>query len=373
MSGPVLHVDTRAVAANVTTMRGPRGTPLMAVVKADGFGLGARTVAGAALGAGAVRLGTATLAEAYEVADLGAPVLAWLSSPDELAEARPTLAAGGVEVAVGSFDHLTALASARPRGAVRIHLFLDTGMSRDGCAPEEWSALCARARTAERAGRVEVVGVMGHLGCGDEPAAECHRAAVQRFNRALRIARAVGLRPQVVHLAATSAALYAPATHHSLLRTGAGLVGIDPSGRGALRATATLQAPLVQVRRVRAGNLVGYGHGHRAGADTWLGLLPLGYADGLPRAASDRAEVLVDGRRCPVSGLISMDQTVVDLGPAPVPVGTTATIFGPGDAGEPTLEDWAAWSGTIAHEVLTGIGRRVARTAITAADVRSAA
>lgn len=373
-TGPRLVVDPAAVMSNVAALRGPAGTPLMAVVKADGFGLGARTVATAALAAGASRLGTATWDEAVEVADLGVPVLSWLNAPDRLAEVRDVLTSDApLEVAVGSFEHLAALtrpvAAAGRRRAARVHLFVDTGMSRDGCPPADWAALCHRARTAVRAGLVEVVGVMGHLGCGDEPEAACHLAAVDVFARALRTARALGLRPSVVHLAATAAALSAPGTHHGLLRTGAGLVGIDPTGSGALRPAARLEAPLVQVRRARAGSLVGYGHDHVLERDTWLGLLPLGYADGLPRAASGRAEVLVEGRRRPLVGLVSMDQSVVDLGDDPVATGTWATVFGDGSGGEPTPGDWARWSGTIEHEVLTGVGRRVARTTRTGARV----
>lgn len=139
------------------------------------------------------------------------------------------------------------------------------------------------------------------------------------------------------------------------------MVGIDPSRTVRLRPALTLTAPVVTVRRVRAGTQVGYGHGWTAPAATHLALLPLGYADGLPRAASGRAEVLVRGRRRPLVGMISMDQAVVDLGADPVPPGETVTVFGPGDDGEPTAADWAAWAGTIEHEIVTGIGTRVTR------------
>jgi alanine racemase len=154
-------------------------------------------------------------------------------------------------------------------------------------------------------------------------------------------------------------------------RVGAGLVGIDPSGTTALRPAMTLTAPLVAVRRVRAGTPVGYGHDHLTTAPTYLGLVPLGYADGLPRAASGAAEMLVRGRRVPVAGLISMDQTVVDLGCSGAEVGDPVTVFGPGVAGEPTVADWAGWSGTLPHEIVTGIGGRVPRRSLPAAHLRS--
>ena len=177
----------------------------------------------------------------------------------------------------------------------------------------------------------------------------------------MQTARTAGLRPAVRHLAATAAALTDPRTHHTLCRIGAGLAGIDPSRTTRLHPALTLTAPVVAVRRVRAGRPVGYGHSWIAPADTNLGLLPVGYADGLPRAASGHAEVMVRGRRCPVAGLISMDQTVVDLGSQQVHPGEIATVFGPGTSGEPTVADWAAWAGTIEHEIVTGIGARVHR------------
>ena len=180
-----------------------------------------------------------------------------------------------------------------------------------------------------------------------------------------------GLRPARHHLAATAATLTDPRTHHDLCRIGAGLAGIDPSGTARLHPALTLTAPVVAVRRVRAGRSVGYGHSWAAPAATTLGLLAVGYADGLPRAASGRAEIMVRGHRCRVAGLISMDQTVIDLGDQPVDPGEVATVFGPGTAGEPTVADWARWAGTIEHEIVTGIGGRVHRQ-VTGADGRSA-
>jgi alanine racemase len=141
----------------------------------------------------------------------------------------------------------------------------------------------------------------------------------------------------------------------------AGLVGIGPSGTTRLHPALTLTAPVVAVRRVRAGSPVGYGHSWAAPADTTLGLLPVGYADGLPRAASGHAEVMMLGHRCPVAGLISMDQTVIDLRSQQIHPGEAAVVFGPGSSGEPTVADWAAWAGTIEHEIVTGIGARVRR------------
>lgn len=362
MSGPLLTVSTTAIAANARRLRGTQ--ELIAVVKADGFGLGAGTVASAARSGGAALLGVATVDEARALVEAGLaesdlPVLAWLSDPADLGGALP----GVVELAVPSRAHLSALLSA-PSAATprRVHLFVDTGMSRDGCSATEWPALCGAARAAEQRGAIQVVGVMGHLGCS-EPDQLDHTLATRRFRTAVAFAHRFGLRPRYVHLAATAACLAAPDTRHDTVRVGAGLVGIDPTGGRRLDPVAELTAPIVQVRQALAGSLVGYGTGTRLTGPTWLGLLPLGYADGLPRAASGHAEVSVGGRRRRLLGTISMDQAVVDLGSAPVPLGSIATVFGP-EPDAPTLSDWANWAGTIEHEVLTGIGRRVQRRAV---------
>ena len=180
-----------------------------------------------------------------------------------------------------------------------------------------------------------------------------------RFAWGVETARAAGLRPPHRHLAATAATLTDPLSHHTMCRAGAGLVGIDPSGTTELRPALALTVPLVTVRRVHAGTPVGYGHTWVAPQATELGLLPLGYADGLPRSASGRAEVQVRGRRRPLVGRISMDMAVVDLGPDGADTGDLVTVFGPGHDGEPTTAEWAAWAGTIEHEIVTGLGPRV--------------
>lgn len=369
-AAPRLTIDLAAVARNTRTLAGAASGELMAVVKADGFGHGATDVARTALAHGATRLGVTTLAEAEALRDAGlvVPVLSWLNPVDA---DFATAAERDVEVAVPSLAHLAAVAAAP--GRHRIHLHLDAGMARDGADPADWPALCRAARRAETRGEVEVVGVMGHLGCADDPADGCNAVGRTRFAWAVDAAYATGLRPRDRHLAATAATLTDPRSHHTMSRVGAGLVGIDPSGTTALEGAMTLTAPLVQVRRVRPGTPVGYGHTHRTDRTTYLGLVPLGYADGLPRIASNAAQVLVRGTRRPVVGRISMDQLVVDLGDGGADAGECVTLFGPGGAGEPTVDEWAAWAGTIAHEVVTGIGARVPRQARAPRHLRSLA
>nr|WP_174267526.1 alanine racemase [Nocardioides zeae] len=364
---PVLTVDLGAVARNTRALADRAGTAaLMAVVKADGFGLGAPDVARTALAHGATRLGVTSLQEALDLrtAGIGAPLLSWLNAVD--ADWDAALAAD-VDVAVPSRDHLAAVAAAaRATGrTARLHLHLDTGLARDGAEPPAWADLCRAARRAELRGTVRVVGVMGHLARADEPGDPANAIGRARFARGVSVARAAGLRPRLRHLAATAATLVDPASRHTMVRVGAGLAGIDPSGTTTLADPVTLTAPVVSVRRVPAGTPVGYGGTWTAARARRLALLPVGYADGLPRLASGTAEVLLRGRRVPIVGRISMDQVVLDLGPAEttgplatVAPGDVATVIGP--AG-PTVADWAHWSGLLPHEVLTGLGTRPTR------------
>ena len=356
---PVLDLDPAAVAGNVRTIASAATGPVMAVVKADGFGCDASAVARAALAGGAAWLGTATLAEAIALrrAGFGTPLLSWLHAVDEPWEAAVRLR---IDVAVPTIDHLDAIERAALTAGIRarVHLHVDTGMARDGAPWSAWPALVQRAAAAERLGGIEVTGVMGHLPCADDPAHGSTAAGFRTFGAAVDAARSAGLRPAVRHLAATEAALRIPGAGFDLVRAGAGLVGIGPG----LRPAVAFRAPVVLTRRVPAGTPVGYGHTGATTAETVLALLPVGYADGLPRGVADEASVQLGGRRCRLVGRVSMDQVVVDAGPGGVALGDTATVFGPGDAGEPTAADWARWAGTIEHEILTRVGARVLRT-----------
>ncbi|WP_375387659.1 alanine racemase [uncultured Amnibacterium sp.] len=357
-SAPRLVVDRAAIAANVRRAAAVSGSPVLAVVKADGFGAGAVTAARTALAAGATWVGTATLAESVALrrAGVAAPLLCWLLPVD--ADWATALRLR-IDVAIASVPHLRAVAAAGSAAGMRarVHLHVDTGMARDGAAAADLGALVVTAAEAEAAGLIEVVGAMGHLARADEPGDASNAAGIAAFRRALGLIAAAGLRPAVRHLAATEAALRLPAAAFDLVRIGAGLVGIGPGLRPAL----TLTAPVVLTRRVAAGTPVGYGHAARTTSATVLALLPLGYADGLPRRIDAAAGVQLAGRRCAVVGRVSMDQVVVDAGPHGVALGAPATVFGPGDRGEPTAADWARWAGTIEHDVVTGIGTRVSR------------
>jgi alanine racemase len=358
-------VDLDAIRHNVELLSRMARGGLMAVVKADGFGHGAVQVARTALASGATWLGVTSLAEAHELrdADIEAPLLAWMYLPDD--DLWPALQRD-IDLSVSTFEQLQAVtraASVAGRPA-RIHLKVDTGMHRAGADPEGWPALVRRARRLEREGLVDVRGIWSHLARADEP--ECELTALQQraFEAALAIARDGGLDPEVVHLANSAGLLAHPETHYDLVRVGIALYGVEPiPGRAhGLRPAMTLRGRVLQHRRATAGQGVSYGHDYVTDRDTTLALVPLGFADGLPRAASGRAHVQLAGHRHPVAGRIAMDQIVVDAGNDAVSTGDHVVLFGAAERGEPTVADWAAWAGTNPHEILVGIGTRVARS-----------
>lgn len=360
-----LHVDAAAVRANVRTIRSRTSASVMAVVKADGFGLGMVPVARAAVDAGATWLGVTDLADAEILrgAGLAVPILAWLhpGGLDVDLAART-----GTDLALGSLDELHQVAGRgadRARGLepVRVHLHLDTGMARGGVPRAEWPALFRAARRAQDDGAVQVVGLMGHLPEADLGDPERNTDGVRAYESGRRMAAASGLTPVLPHLGATAATLTDTATHYALVRIGAGLAGIDPSGTTPLSGAATLTAPVVHTAAVPAGTAVGYGGTYVTPVATHLSVVGVGYGDGIPRELSPRASVQLGGHWHRVVGRVSMDQVVVDTGPTAFPRGAVATIFGPAGTAAPTVADWARWAGTIPHAVLTGIGSRVRR------------
>ncbi|SOD97636.1 alanine racemase [Blastococcus haudaquaticus] len=357
---PTLQTLPAAVAENLAIVRRRTRARVMAVVKADGYGHGARAVAHAAVEAGADWLGTTDVAEAsaLRAAGLTVPILTWLHPSGVDAE---TAAVDRIDVAVGSVDELEAWLPDACR-SVRVHLNMDTGMAREGCPPPEWEALIARAQQAQRQGRIRVVGLMGHLPSADRARPEANEAAVVQLRRAGRALTAAGFGAPLTHLAATSGTLTDPATHFGMVRVGAGLVGIDPSGTTDLHGASRLTAPIVHRTTAGPGTPVGYDGAFVTTRPTNLGVLPLGYADGIPREIASAASVEIRGRRYPVVGRVSMDQIVIDTGADAFPLGTTATVFGPRGGAAPTVHDWARWAGTIPHTVVTGIGPRVRRT-----------
>jgi alanine racemase len=356
-------IDVSAITANVRHLRRLTDSEVIAVVKADGYGHGAVRSAVAALEGGASRLGVADVAEALALrrAGIDVPLLAWLHAPGaSFVEA----AAHGVELGISSFDQLLAAAAAasadRP---VDVHLKVETGLGRNGVAPADWRTVFAEAARLERIGRLRVVGIFSHLSNASEAD---DRAALQRFHEALGEAAGLGLAPRLRHLAATHAAIALPEARLGCVRLGIGIYGLSPfadrsSGDLGLRPAMTLRAAVAAVRRVPAGQGVSYGYTHRTDGETTLALVPLGYADGVPRAASGRGPVAIGGRRFTVAGRVAMDQFVVDVGDAPAEVGDEVVLFGDPTLGVPAADEWGAASDSINYEIVTRIGPRVAR------------
>ncbi|MEU2022775.1 alanine racemase [Streptomyces sp. NPDC016469] len=363
------EIDLAALRANVRALRArAAGAHLMAVVKADAYGHGAVPCARAAREAGAAWLGTATPQEALALraAGLDGRMLCWLWTPG--GPWREAIEAG-IDVSVSGMWALreaTEAAAAAGRTA-RIHLKADTGLGRAGCQPADWPELVAAARTAERAGTARVTGLWSHFACADEPGHPSITAQLDTFRDMVAYAEKAGVEPEVRHIANSPATLTVPESHFDLVRTGIAMYGISPSpelGTSAdfgLRPVMTLAASVALVKQVPAGHGISYGHHYTTPRETTLALVPLGYADGIPRHASGRGPVLVGGVRRTVAGRIAMDQFVVDLDGDEVAAGSEAVLFGPGDRGEPSAEDWAEAAGTIAYEIVTRIGARVER------------
>ena len=366
------RIDLGAVRDNVAALaaRAAGGAQVMAVVKADGYGHGLLPCARAAVQGGASWLGVAFLEEALALRSDGidVPVLAWLMVPEE--DLAPAVAAG-VDLSVDDLDQLDrVLAAARATGTTaRVQLKIDTGLSRGGATVRDWPDVCAAAAKAEAGGEVSVTGVWSHFAFADGgPDHPVNGAQAGVFAEALAVVDRAGLRPQVRHLANSAATLTAPATHYDLVRPGLACYGLSPvPDLGApadfgLRPAMTLTSTVALVKRVPAGTGVSYLHRHVTAAEATLALVPLGYADGVPRAATGTAEVLLRGRRRTIAGTVCMDQFVLDLGDDTVEAGDEVVLFGPGDDGEPTAQEWASALGTIDYEIVTRIGSRVPRT-----------
>ncbi|HET6636971.1 MAG TPA: alanine racemase [Streptomyces sp.] len=363
------EIDLGALRANVHTLRARAPyAELMAVVKADAYGHGMVPCAQAARAAGATWLGTTTPEEALLLRAAGdtGRVLCWLFTPGgpwrECVEADVDVTASGL----WALREVVAAARACGRTA-RVQLKADTGLGRNGCTPADWPELVAAARAAEADGTVKVTGLWSHFACADEPGHPSIALQLAAFHEALAVAERAGLEPEVRHMANSPATLTLPDAHFDLVRTGVSMYGLSPSpdvGTAAelgLRPVMTLSASLAHVKRVPGGHGVSYGHTYRTPGETTLALVPVGYADGIPRHASDVGPVLVAGKWRTVAGRVAMDQFVVDLGGDAAQVGDEAVLFGPGDRGEPTAEDWARAVGTIGYEIVTRVGARLPR------------
>jgi alanine racemase len=353
------RIDLDRIATNINLLKGAENFPLMAVVKADAYGHGLVEVGLAAEKSGADWLGVALLEEAITLRTHGvrAPILAWLVPPGS--DFRKAVS-HDIDIAVSSIKAFTEVATLP--GKPRIHIEVDTGMSRGGFLGEWKEFLSSDFST------VEIVGIFSHFARADEPAEKQNVEQINRFNQMVSDLASVGIIPEIQHLANSAATLKNSAAHFDLVRTGIAMYGLSPDVKTLgdspslnLMPAMQLRARLHLVKSVPANTPVGYGATAHTSMDTKLGIVAMGYADGIPRIAQG-AGVFIDGLRAPIIGRVSMDQFVVDLGPdSTAQSGDWVIVFGDGSKGEYTADDWGTASKSINYEIVTRIGPRVPR------------
>jgi alanine racemase len=359
-------VDLSAIAHNVKKIKEATATDVLAVVKADAYGHGLIPVAQTAIKSGASMLGVALLEEAITLRDAGitAPILAWLLQPgSDFASAIER----DIDIAVASKAALKEVRQASTTKRARVHIELDTGMTRGGFL-NEFADLTA----ADFEG-VDVVGVFSHFARADEPGEAQNQEQLDRFNLMVAKLESFGFTNLIRHLSNSAASLTMPTARFNMVRLGIAMYGLSPDVKTlgtsqslGLRPAMQLRAALYLVKDVAAGTPVGYGATAVTKTDTRLGVVVMGYGDGIPRIAhggtQDGAGVWVNGKRAPIFGRVSMDQFVVDLGQeSKANAGDWVVIFGNGSHGEYTADDWGLASGTINYEIVTRIGPRVPR------------
>jgi len=390
-------VDLAAIRHNLGVLRAAApGALQLATVKANAYGHGLLPVARAALDGGADWLGVAQLAEAFTlrrgldeagVARAEAPILAWIStsSSDFVAAIE-----ADIDLSVSWTWVLADIcAAARQVGRpARVHVKIDTGMSRAGSTLADLPALASALRMAADDGLVDVVGAWSHMSRADDPSEAGNASTashVRIFEEGLAILADAGITPRIRHLSATSGILWHPEAHYDMVRAGIGLYGLSPDPAVAtaeqlgLIPALELRAPLTSVKVIEEGTPASYGGTWVAPTRRWIGLVPLGYGDGILRAVSNRARVVVHTAsgpfNAPIVGRVCMDQFMVDLGQAegspgtptarsgqaPAAPGDIATLFGSGAGGEALADDWAQAAGTINYEIVTHLGAHIPR------------
>lgn len=361
-----LTIDLNNVAHNLDTMRklvnsSGNHVKVMGVVKADAYGHGMLQVARKIEAEGVDYLGVADLreAEALRSAGITSRILAWLHDPeDDFVSAIKH----EIDVAVSSLEQLLRVkkAAALVGTPAQIHIKVDTGLSRNGVTIDELEELLTETKAAVSEGLVQTVGIFSHL---SSTGVKEDLAQIERFELALAMAAKLGVEFELRHLTASDGTLSYPQAHYDMVRIGIALYGLSPfsDNRAAefgLKPVMTAEATVVQTKRVQAGEGVSYGYLYRTERETTLALVPVGYAEGLPRNASGSAEVTINNKNYKILSRIAMDQFVVDVGDASISPGDRVVIFGDGG---PTADDLATAAGTINYEIVTRIGSRFNR------------
>ena len=354
-------VDLSAIKSNVQTLKAKAGVDLLAVVKADAYGHGLVPVAKAALDGGANWLGVALLEEAIALRKAGitAPILAWLVPPGSDFQSAVD---NDIDISVASIKALDEVSAVKGAKRPRIHLEVDTGMTRGGFL-DEWNKIDALHLNG-----VEIVGIFSHFARADEPGQPQNLSQLNRFKKMVASLESFGYTNLIRHLSNSAATLVDHASAFDMVRTGIAMYGLTPDLKNLgtsqslnLKPAMSLRAKLHLVKEVPAGSPVGYGATAVTKSYTKLGVVAMGYADGIPRIATS-AGVSFNGEKAPIIGRVSMDQFVVDLGAqSSAQSGDWVTVFSAGSNGEFTADDWGVASGSINYEIVTRIGPRVPR------------
>ena len=359
-------VDLDAIADNVAALKARAQRPLMAVVKADAYGHGLVPSSLAAIRGGADMLGVTVIEEALTLrrAGVAVPILAWLTGRGENLTQALTR---GIALSAASIWMLEEFAdAAQACGQVaQVHLKVDTGLSRGGAHLSDWPDLVAAAAAAQDVGHLRVAAIWTHFAYADSPGHPTITGQLANFDAAVQIAARDGLGEVPKHVANSAATLTLPAAAYDIVRPGIAVYGLDPMGGDpaayGLRPAMTVRAPVTLVKRVPAGSGVSYGHEYTTERASTLALIPIGYADGIPRNATNVGPLWLAGARRRIAGRVCMDQFVVDVGDDPVQAGEMAVLWGPGTAGEPTAQDWASALDTIHYELVSRVGGRMVR------------
>lgn len=358
-----LRINLDAIVHNLDVMRARASqAKVMGVVKANAYGHGILQVAKTLERAGVDYLGVADVQEALELRNAGivTPILAWLHDPsDDFVSAL----SNNIDLGVANIEQLghIAKAAALTGNIAKLHLKIDTGLGRNGSTEAEWSDLLEAVKSLGES--VEVVGIFSHLSTTSR---QDDLLQIEKFDAAVAEAKRQGVSFQLRHLTASDGSLSYPEAHYEMVRIGVALYGLDPfsTNRGAeygLIPAMTAVSRVAQVKRVPAGQGVSYNYLHRTSSETTLALVPVGYAEGLPRSATGNAQVLIGGKRYPILSQIAMDQFVLDVGDDPIQVGDEVIIFGDASTGAPSADDLASASSTINYEIVTRMGGRFKR------------
>lgn len=358
-----LRINLDAIVHNLDVMRARASqAKVMGVVKANAYGHGAVEVAKTLERAGVDYLGVVDVREALALREAGisTPILAWLHDPSDDFVAALT---NQIDLGIANIEQLghIAKAAALTGEVARLHLKIDTGLGRNGSTVAEWADLLDTVKSLGDA--VEVVGIFSHLSTTSR---QDDLEQIERFDAAVSEAKRAGVNFTLRHLTASDGSLAYPDAHYEMVRIGVALYGLDPfsANRGSeygLIPAMTAVSKVTQIKRVPAGHGVSYNYLHRTTRETNLALVPVGYAEGLPRAATGKAEVSIGGKRYPILSQIAMDQFVLDIGDDPIQVGDEVVIFGDGATGVPSADDLANASGTINYEIVTRMGGRFQR------------